>query len=77
VPRTYICFPLILAPRSLILAKRSELAVESGTWIIVGLLVVGVMVMSFCRAPRTAREPTESLSERWFGKRLRRGVRVP
>lgn len=40
---------------------------ESGTWVVVGSIVVAVLMGYFCRAPRSADVRVESLAKRWFG----------
>lgn len=46
----------------------SGLALESGTWIIVGCVVVAAMMVVFRRMPTTVRgDVPESLGKRWFG----------
>ncbi|MEX2187401.1 MAG: hypothetical protein WD875_11425 [Pirellulales bacterium] len=40
---------------------------ESGTWIVVGSIVVVALMAYFCRTPRSADAGVESLSKRWFG----------
>jgi len=49
------------------LPNRIESNVESGTWIVLGSIVVVALMAYFCRAPRSPDVATESLSKRWFG----------
>jgi hypothetical protein len=41
--------------------------VESGTWIIVGCVIVVAMIVYFRRVPAPADTEHESLAKRWFG----------